>query len=120
MAEPPRNKSIDSLAPYVADRVRLVLAAMKKRGYDPVIFEALRTSERQVYLYGIGRTHSKRRKPITWTLTGSYHLKAKAVDIISRSRGWDWPEFYAALHEEGHKVGLHTIAQEGCHLQWEG
>jgi LAS superfamily LD-carboxypeptidase LdcB len=124
MREPPRIKSLDSLADYVADRVRKVLAGMKKRGYDPVVFEAARSTERQIYLFGIGRFYLKNRKPVTMlngTSNRSMHQRGKAVDIISKSRLWDWPQFYAALREEGAKVGLHSLHPfEECHLEWRG
>ncbi len=117
MKEPKRDAKLDDLEPYVADRVRQVIDAMRARGFDPVVFETRRSLERQRWLYGVGRTHSLRRKPITWTMF-SRHLAGKAADIISRSRGWDWPEFYDALAEEAGDAGLHGIPHEGCHIQW--
>jgi hypothetical protein len=120
--EPKRQTSLDTLEDYVAARVRRILAAMQARGYDAVAYEAARTEERQRWLYGVGRTHSLTRKPVTWTLH-SLHIprnggKGKAVDIISKSRGWNWPEFYDALAEEAKKEGMHPIDVERCHIQW--
>lgn len=119
MSEPIRQTSLATLEPYVADRVQRVLEAMKSRKFDPVVFEAKRTAERQSYLYSIGRTRELHRKPVTWTLK-SKHLSGKAVDIISKTRGWNWPAFYDALQEEAAKEGLETIPVERCHIQWEG
>ncbi len=48
----------------------------------------------------------------------SRHLVGKAADIISKKRGWNWPEFYDALHVEAEKLGLEVIPQERCHVQW--
>jgi len=117
MTEPKRNKSLDSLEPYVKERVERLLKAMKARGFDPIIFEARRSLERQKWLYGIGRTHQTRRRPVTWTMH-SRHIVGKAVDVISKSRLWDWPEFFAALKREAAVVGLHTLAVEQCHVQF--
>ena len=117
MAEPKRCNDVDALVPYVASRVRTVLARMEARGFDPVVFETKRSLDRQLWLYAQGRT--RKGPKITWTLT-SKHITGKAVDIISRSRGWYWAAFFDALRVEGEKVGLHTIPKEGCHLEWRG
>lgn len=119
MREPRRNKDIDSLVPYVAERVNKILAAMEGRGFDPVVFEARRSEVRQKWLYGIGRTHDLNRKPVTWTLK-SKHLVGKAADIISKSRFWNWPEFFCALREEANKQGMHVLRSEQCHIEWRG
>ena len=117
MREPKRIAGTNGMVDYVAARVEQVLAAMRERGFDPVIFEGLRTAKRQLWLYGVGRTHSKRRRPVTWTRT-SRHMTGKAADIISKSRGWDWPEFYDALEQEARKVGLRVLTVERCHVEW--
>lgn len=83
------------------------------------MFEARRSDARQRWLYGVGRTHSLKRKPISWTLD-SKHLKGKAADIISKSRLWNWPEFYKALAEEAEREGMHTLRVEQCHVEWRG
>lgn len=121
--EPPRKSDLSLLVDYFADRVRRVIAALEARGFDPVPWETLRSQERQDWLYGIGRTHSLSRKPVTWTLK-SRHLVGKACDLVSRSRLWAWPAFYVALREEALKEGLRDAAGgkkfniEGCHIQW--
>jgi len=117
--EPPRCADIDSLWSPFRAKVSALLQAMEERGFDPILFEARRSRERQRWLYGCGRTHHLGRKPVTWTLQ-SRHLVGKAADIISRSRLWSWPAFYAALKEEAARLGLETISSEGCHVQWRG
>lgn len=119
MLEPPRDATLNGLVPYVRERVEKILAAMTAQGYDPVVFEGKRSIERQRWLYGIGRTHSKKRRPVTWTLN-SLHLVGKAVDIISKKHGWSNEAFYVALRHEAHAVRMGVIPNEGCHLQWEG
>jgi hypothetical protein len=117
MQEPKRNNDINTLVLYIIPRVNAIMRAMQSRGFDPVIFEAKRTDERQKWLYGIGRTHHKTQRPVTWTMQ-SKHLVGKAVDIISKTRLWDWEAFYDALEEEAKKHGMHTIPNERCHIQY--
>lgn len=118
VAEPKRCCDIESLyAPFRA-KVKLLLQNMEAKGYDPVVFEALRTPERHKWLYGIGRTHDLDRKPVTWTMH-SLHLTGKGADIISHSKGWNWPEFFDALEHEAEKLQLITIPQERCHVQFK-
>jgi hypothetical protein len=115
--EPKRCADIRSLWEPFRRKVERLLDRLTERGFDPIIFEAVRTRERQEWLYGYGRTHHKHSKPVTWTMN-SRHLSGKAVDIISKSKLWNWPEFYAALKTEARRLGLATIPQEGCHVEW--
>lgn len=117
--EPKRQNDINLLVPYVADRVRRIFAAMENRGFDPIAFETLRTPERQRYLYSIGRTRQRQRKPVTWTLN-SNHFKGKAVDVVSKSRWWNWPAFFAALKQEANREGMKVLSKERCHIEWRG
>lgn len=116
LKEPVRNTSIESLEPTTRQAVAAVIAELRSAGYDPVVFEARRTPERQRWLYGVGRTHSRWRKPVTWTLK-SKHLEGRAADVISKSRLWNWPEFYAALARTAKKHGLKTLTKERCHIE---
>ncbi len=121
MTEPKRETNIQTLVWYVRDRVAEVMKQMILRGYDPVIFETRRSKERQEWLYGVGRTHSKDRDPVTWT-KDSRHIPGKAVDVISHAHGWSNKEFFRALGEEAQKQGLHQLAEIGdmAHLEWRG
>ncbi len=122
--EPRRDCDINSLEPYLVERVQKVLDAMRARHMDPIPFETRRTVERQAWLYGVGRTHSLARKPVTY-VDGvrklSMHQRGKAVDIVSRSLLWNAPPaFWNALKAEAKKVGLHTLSFEACHCEWRG
>lgn len=127
MREPKRNSNINSLWGPFGERIELLLKRMVNRGFDPMVFEAHRSEARQEWLYGIGRTHSLRRKPVTWT-HHSKHLvmldgkpAAKGVDIISKEHGWNSPSFYAALRQEALKIdGLKVLDAEQCHVEWQG
>lgn len=117
--EPKRQTDLKLLAPYVEARVRKMFAAMVRRGYDPIAFETLRTEARQKWLYSIGRTRQKNRKPVTFTMH-SKHFGGKAVDVISAKHGWNDSKFFKALKEEAAKVGLHTLDFEACHVEFRG
>lgn len=115
--EPPRNNKMTSLEPAFARKIGVLLARMTAYGFDPIVFEAKRSVERQKWLYGIGRgKNSDGRKPVTWTLK-SNHFKGTAVDIVSHSHLWNHPKFFARLKVEAVKLGLYVIPQEGCHVQ---
>lgn len=117
ISEPARCTDPESLWPPFGDRVAKLIERMEARGFDPVVFEARRSLARQKWLYGCGRTHHLDRRPVTWTLS-SKHLVGKAADIVSRSRLWSWPEFYTVLKAEARALGLTTLKQEACHVQW--
>ena len=129
MTEPPRDNHIEHLVPYVADRVDLILHRLKKRKFDPVLFEGRRSVQRQRWLYGQGRSkwqcikagispaYSHPGNVVSWTLK-SYHITGKACDLISKSRGWNHPAFFKALKEEAQAVGMKTIPQEDNHIEW--
>ena len=119
MKEPPIQNDIDLLWEPFRAKVETLLGRMTNRGFDPRPFETLRTGERQKWLYGYGRTHHIGCKPKTWTMQ-SRHIPGKAVDIISKSRFWDWPEFFVALKQEAKKLGLNVLEVEQCHVQWAG
>lgn len=116
MNEPARNRDINSLQRYFKDKIKALLDNMTRLGFDPVIYEAKRSPERQKWLFGVGRTHDTSRKPVTWTLK-SEHLTGNAVDIVSHSKLWSNPKFFARLKIEAKKLGLHVIPQEQCHVQ---
>jgi hypothetical protein len=131
MQEPKRDNTLDNLVGYVAARAQRVITRMQARGFDPIVFEGKRSVQRQRWLYGQGRSklqciragispaYSRSGNIVTWTLD-SKHLKGKAVDIISKSRGWNWPAFFTALKQEAEREQLHTLSSEQCHLEWRG
>jgi len=120
IVEPKRQNDLALLWPPFRERVERIFAAMRARGFDPIAFETLRTQARQSYLYGIGRTHHKNRKPVTWAKTVTKHRVGKAVDVISKKRGWNWSAFFRALKEEARREGCSVLAVEQCHVEWRG
>lgn len=79
-AEVPRISTLDSLAPRFRAKVELILLEI---GHERV-FETVRTSERQAYLYGFGREYDDGRGPVTKAATAvkGWHLYGCAVDIV--------------------------------------
>ena len=132
LIEPRRYDLIEETTSYLHQRIRNILNRMRARGFDPQVWETYRTQERQWYLYGKGRTAAQLKKAhvdvkyaqpslavVTKTLE-SLHRKRKAADIVSKSRLWNWPEFYVALKQEAEREGMHTLGFEGCHVEWRG
>lgn len=123
--EPKRQDDLGLLWDPFQAKVEQLFTALRVRGFDPKPFETVRSQARQEWLYAQGRTRNVGQKPITWTLK-SKHLAGKAVDVVSASRWWDWPKFFAALREEAVKLGLRDcrggtrFAMESCHVQWGG
>lgn len=123
--EPKAQRDLAGLWPPFRAKVELLLAALRAKHCDPVIVEARRTKERQAWLYGVGRTHHIGQRPVTWTMK-SRHLVGKAADIISKSKGYDSPQFFAALKREALKLGLRDYRGETdfdadrAHVQWGG
>ena len=119
MKEPPIQNDMRLLWEPFQKKIEVLLERMKKRGFDPKVFETKRSLDRQKWLYGYGRTHHIGCKPKTWTMK-SRHISGKAADIISKSKFWNWPEFFSALRHEAVTLGLEVLDVEQCHVQWAG
>ncbi|AHB41670.1 hypothetical protein P148_SR1C00001G0882 [candidate division SR1 bacterium RAAC1_SR1_1] len=81
MIEPKRNTNIADLDPNFKKKFDPWRAEVIKKYPKARIFETTRTLERQKWLFGIGRTHSFNKKPVTWKMN-SMHLLGRAVDIV--------------------------------------
>lgn len=114
--EPVRYSALDKLDPAFAARLLQLLDLMHQAGYEPLVYETYRTPARQKWLYGLGRTHHKGLKPVTWTLH-SKHCEGRAADIISKRKLWNDPKFFEALRINAQKVGLRVLDREGCHVE---
>lgn len=101
-----------NLDPVLRDKVAAIFLELEQLGYDPRVFEGARTQHRQAWLYGSSRldfpVYGRAGRWLTGTLSASNHgaNPVRAVDIISRSRGWEWPEFYVALGAAAKRQGL--------------
>lgn len=89
------------LAPRFGLAVADALNACWKRGLDPVVFESLRTNERQQWLYAQGRTRPGEIVTNARDVWGSWHGYGLAVDVISAKHAWGAPaEWWAAVARE--------------------
>lgn len=114
--EPKRVCDLNLLEPEFREKIELLLAELRKYPYKPVLFETWRSAERQNWLYGVGRTHDRARKPVTWTLN-SKHMSGIAVDIIDNDSLWSSKLFFQALGSQARKLGLYQAEHEPCHIQ---
>lgn len=116
----------------------MAIKACEKYDLEPVLFETLRTQERQYWLYGKGRTivqcqnakiplqySCPQVKPVTWTLE-SNHLKGEAFDICFRNNEGKltwlaevtlWNELYRLAKTCGLK---NNAPKEQCHFENDG
>lgn len=130
--EPIASASLDGLAPLFRAAVVEVLYVMKQRGHLPVVREAVRTNERQRWLYGMGRTYDDGRGIVTNAASAltSWHWYGLAVDIVDAVReDAAPPQFWRDLYECAHLPhvgcisGLDWKRRAGAlgdrpHVQW--
>lgn len=132
--EPPREFSLVHVAPKLRVAVERTIAEMRLLGEDPLVFETLRTAERQAWLHGFGRLYDDTRGIVTWTLEADdgWHFYGLAVDIICARRMWNAPwRFWDRLRRIGRKHNLRSGADwnhndrtdderktDWPHLQW--
>lgn len=94
-----KSDDIDLLLPSFAAKVRLVLDAMRGRGFDPIPFDTLRTPKEAAKFAarGVGSANSM-------------HLYGAACDVICGVHGWDCHQrncmFFGALGCEVELLGL--------------
>ena len=124
--EPPRIVSLDGLAPAFRRKLEIVLANLEHAGLSPEINETLRTSERQRWLYGMGREYDDGRGIVTHAMdaTASWHHYGLAADIMDGAHGWDdtphafWEQLAAAVHAEGLTSGAEWSHKDLPHVQF--
>jgi hypothetical protein len=108
-AEPLRQTALDLCAPKFAQAVFKVLAEMQEAGFDPQVYETLRTKERQDWLAGFGREYDDGRGIITHATSvyTTWHGFGCAADIISYAKQWDASaNFWDALSRSAIAHGL--------------
>jgi hypothetical protein len=119
---------IPEFNPRLRGKVMLLITKLEDRGRDPIVYESVRTHERQQYLYGFGRSYDDPGDPrgiVTYSQDGddSWHFYGLAVDIISKSKGWGAPpSFWVDLGQAARSVGLHWGGdwrkKDLPHVQW--
>lgn len=108
-AEVPVQSSMDGLAPFFREAVERVVADLKAWDYTPRVFETLRTTERQAFLYGFGRTYDDGRGIVTHSQTAddTWHGYGLAADIICARLKWNAPlNFWHVLGTSARRHGL--------------
>lgn len=90
---------ISLLVPAFRERVEELLASMTRLGFDPIVRDGFRTQEeaKANAAKGVG-------------IADSMHCYGIAADIISGSRGWLHPTFFAAL---GHQAKAFDLVWGG-------
>lgn len=107
--EVPVHRALTDLAPQFAEAVGRVCADLTAWGFDPWVFETLRTDERQRFLHGFGRRYDDGRGVVTHSETSAdtWHGFGLAADIISRSMHWNAsPWFWETLGLSARRHGL--------------
>lgn len=99
-----RVSSLELLQPKFRGKVLELLARMKVRGFDPIVWETFRTRARVLELSARGT--GIKPNPDGSVPLGMHEL-GLAADIISASKKWNAsPAFWSALGEEAKALGL--------------
>lgn len=114
------NRNFDDLAPFFAKKLRTALAECHAAGYQVELFEGYRSSERQEYLYQLGR--SLPGKIVTWARPGeSFHNMSVACDLVFKINGkWIWEGQYDKVERIMIAHGFSSLKVERCHFQITG
>lgn len=103
------QRSLDLCAPLFAAAVQRTLARLVG-GPTEMVFETLRTPERQSFLYGFGRDYDDGRGKVTKARTSltSWHGYGLACDVVEKdTTPWAVPDgFWGALGEAAEAEGL--------------
>lgn len=111
------SRDINALDSKFKIKVIDFLDEVKSKWFDIMIFEGLRTKERQAELYAQGRT--KPWKIVTWTLQ-SNHLTGKAIDIVFKDAKWNptWNWDYDSLIAIAKKYWIRNLKpRETAHFE---
>jgi len=89
--------SLDGLQPAFRARVQELLANMRARGFDPLVWETYRDPAR-------GEKLNAKQGGVL--VGASMHCLGLAADIVDAKRRWAAPDFFTALGEEAERIGL--------------
>ena len=113
------------LAPKFREAVDAALAECQLRGLDAYVYETYRSEELAILYFARGRTIVPPTRPVTNAPNNlySWHGYGLAVDVISRSRGWNQPEsWFASVAESfrsrGCRWGGEWKQKDLPHFQW--
>ena len=91
---PTVSRDLTLLAPHFREAVEHAITDCQAQGLDAYVYEAYRSQELQALYYARGRTIIPPLKPVTNASSNlySWHGYGLAVDVISRTHGWQPPE----------------------------
>jgi hypothetical protein len=119
------SSDLELLAPKFREAVRLALLHCAARKLDAKVHEAYRSSGLQALYYARGRSIIPPPRPVTNARSNlfSWHGYCLAVDVISRSRGWNaesgWFEAVAeSFRLYGCRWGGEWKMKDLPHFQW--
>ena len=119
------RREMNLLAPLFRAAVERALADCRSRSLDAYVYETYRSPELQALYYARGRTVIPPLKRVTNASDNlySWHGYGLAVDVISRSRGWDQPESWfrdvaASFKKEHCNWGGDWAMRDLPHFQW--
>lgn len=123
--DPKVQNSLDLLAPKFKEAILAGLIECRKNKIDAYVYESLRSEELAKLYYARGRTII----PPSHTVTNapnqlySWHGYGLAVDIISRSKGWNQPRTWfedmaACFINRGCSWGGDWHFEDLPHIQW--
>lgn len=131
----PRDSRLEVLNPAFRAKLELVMDDVEREtGARPIVYETLRSSARQRYLWGFGREYDDGRGIVTHSMNAdeTWHGFALAADLIHPTLEWNAPEsWWLALGRAARRHGLRwgadwndngTMSDESFidrpHVQW--
>jgi hypothetical protein len=119
------RRELDLLAPLFQEAVERALRDCRARGIDAYVYETYRTAELQALYYARGRTIIPPLKRVTNASNNlhSWHGYGLAVDVISKTYGWNRPESWFAEVAKAFKAqncrwGGEWTMKDLPHFQW--
>jgi hypothetical protein len=119
--EPPRIHSLDDCAPQFVAALTAAIADVP----HAMVFESLRTNERQAWLAGFGHDYDDGRGVVTHAQTAEYgwHFFGLAADVIHDELEWNapslwWDQLANAYENHGLTAGARWKMADKPHGQW--
>lgn len=123
--EPTVCSDLSVLAPQFKAGVEAALKECNEKGYDVIVFETQRSDALAHLYYERGRTTKPPEKPVTNAPTAekTWHHYGLAVDVISKSDGWNkpykwWRDVADIFNKHNCKSGIDWKMADLPHHQW--